>query len=302
MIASGDDSPEALSGFVKFHPQYPVLKVPGGASRPPCASRSRLARRCILRTSPPRVKGKFGFGRIYYGARADSAESSEFPQLAQSLPRGPCRPSLWRSLHNRGKRGRRRELLETGGRAVVARGAPPPPRPRRRLATLNTDAHARRKSWRRRISDMPAAAIRQYPRLRLRGKAALTGIGAPTKAKAPSARAPVIPEGAGALVGRAYRLCESPFRSMRDADHDSCAARASAPSAGRLDGAGEFKRTRKGHRPAPTPPNETRFPPHGPICPIGPAPRRGRAPGRSPGDKKRGPPSPAGPSGIRGGA
>ena len=92
--------PEALSGFVKFHPQYPVLKVPGGACGPPCASRSRLARGCILRTSPPRVKGKFGFGRIYYGARADSAEPSEFSQLAQSLPRGPCRPSLWRSLHN----------------------------------------------------------------------------------------------------------------------------------------------------------------------------------------------------------
>ena len=100
MIASGEDSPEALSGFVKFHPQYPVLKVPGGASRPPCASRSRLARGCILRASPPRVKGKFGFGRIYCGARADSAEPSEFSQLAQSLPRGPCRPSLWRSLHN----------------------------------------------------------------------------------------------------------------------------------------------------------------------------------------------------------
>ena len=100
MIASGEDSPEALSGFVKFHPQYPVLKVPGGASRPPCASRSRLARRCILRASPPRVKGKFGFGRNYSGARADSAESSAFPQLAQSLPMNPCRLSLWRSLHN----------------------------------------------------------------------------------------------------------------------------------------------------------------------------------------------------------
>ena len=100
MIASGEDSPEALSGFVKFHPQYPVLKVPGGACGPPCASRSRLARRCILRASPPRVKGKFGFGRIYHGARADSAEPSGFSQLAQSLPRGPCRPSLWRSLHN----------------------------------------------------------------------------------------------------------------------------------------------------------------------------------------------------------
>ena len=100
MIASGEDSPEALSGFVKFHPQYPVLKVPGGASRPPCASRSRLARGYILRASPPRVKGKFGFGRNYSGARADSAEPSGFSQLAQSLPRGPCRPSLWRNLHN----------------------------------------------------------------------------------------------------------------------------------------------------------------------------------------------------------
>ena len=100
MIASGEDSPEALSGFVKFHPQYPVLKVPGGACGPPCASRSRLARGCGLRASPPRVKGKFGFGQNYCGAREDSAESSAFPQLAQSLPMNPCRPSLWRSLHN----------------------------------------------------------------------------------------------------------------------------------------------------------------------------------------------------------
>ena len=59
-----------------------------------------MARGCILRASPPRVKGKFGFGRIYCGARADSAEPSGFSQLAQSLPRGPCRPSLWRDLHN----------------------------------------------------------------------------------------------------------------------------------------------------------------------------------------------------------
>ena len=100
MVASGEDSPEALSGFVKFHPQYPVLKVPGGACGPPCASRSRLARGCILRASPPRVKGKFGFGRNCSGAREDSAEPSGFSQLMQSLPRGPCRPSLWRSLHN----------------------------------------------------------------------------------------------------------------------------------------------------------------------------------------------------------
>ena len=183
--------PEALSGFVKFHPQYPVLKVPGGACGPPCASRSRLARRCILRTSPPRVKGKFGFGRIYYGARADSAEPSEFSQLAQSLPRGPCRPSLWRSLHNRGERGRASRRDSPGGARPrpadpagtgrcpcggIPRG--PPLRPRRRLAISNADVRAaqammrrRRKSWCRRcISDMPATAIRQCPRLRLRGK------------------------------------------------------------------------------------------------------------------------------------
>ena len=160
MIASGEDSPEALSGFVKFHPQYPVLKVPGGACGPPCASRSRLARRCILRASPPRVKGKFGFGRIYHGARADSAEPSGFSQIAQSLPRGPCRPSLWRSLHNRrgGERGRASRRDSPGGARPhpadpagtgrcpcggIPRG--PPLRPRRRLAMSNADVRARRK-------------------------------------------------------------------------------------------------------------------------------------------------------------
>ena len=59
MIASGEDSPEALSGFVKFHPQYPVLKVPGGACGPPCASRSRLAQDCILPCALGRVKNFF---------------------------------------------------------------------------------------------------------------------------------------------------------------------------------------------------------------------------------------------------
>ena len=126
--------PEALSGFVKFHPQYPVLKVPGGACGPPCASRSRLARRCILRTSPPRVKGKFGFVRNYSGARADSAESSAFPQVAQSLPAGPCRPSLWRGLHNRrsgaahGRREARAARMEGGRRRGPAPGTGRPPR------------------------------------------------------------------------------------------------------------------------------------------------------------------------------
>ena len=117
--------PEALSGFVKFHPQYPVLKVPGGAFRPPCASRSRLARRCILRTSPPRVKGKFGFGRNNSGARAISAGRRAFPQLAQSLPRGPCRPRLWRRLHNRGGAGARDGGIGAAAKtAIFANGGP----------------------------------------------------------------------------------------------------------------------------------------------------------------------------------
>ena len=44
-------------------------------------------------------------GGNYSGARADSAESSAFPQVAQSLPTGPCSPSLWRCLHNQGGSG-----------------------------------------------------------------------------------------------------------------------------------------------------------------------------------------------------
>ena len=56
---------------------------------------------------------------------------------------------------------------------------------------------------------------------------------------------------------------------MRDVNHDLCAACTSVSSVGRLNGADEFKRTRKGRRPAPTPLNETRFPPYEPIYPIG---------------------------------
>lgn len=190
----GGYSPEALSGFVKFHPQYPVLKVPGGASCPPCASRSRLARGCILRASPPRVKGKFGFGRIYCGARADSADPSGFSQLAQSLPRGPCRPSLWRSLHNRRGGGAgtgvparfpRRSAPPSGRsgrdgkmplRRDPPRAAPAPPTAscyvqRRCARAAQAMMRRRRESWRRRrIGDMPATAIRQCPRLQSRGK------------------------------------------------------------------------------------------------------------------------------------
>ena len=76
---------------------------------------------------------------------------------------------------------------------------------------------------------------------------------------------------------------------MRDINHDLCAACTSVSSVGRLNGADEFKRTRKGRRPAPTPLNETRFPPYEPIYPIGPAPRRGRARRADGPGKKEGP-------------
>ena len=171
--------PEALSGFVKFHPQYPVLKVPGGAFRPPCASRSRLARRCILRTSPPRVKGKFGFGRNNSGARAISAGRRAFPQLAQSLPRGPCRPRLWRRLHNRGGWGarwghwRRRKNSHLRKRGPIVRGgAFQPIRRARPVLRLGRKRHARRRCAR----GAPATAIRPCPRLRSRGGGKACGL------------------------------------------------------------------------------------------------------------------------------
>ena len=68
-----------------------------------------------------------------------------------------------------------------------------------------------------------------------------------------------------------------------------------------LEWGDESGRTRKGRRPAPTPPNETRFPPYEPIYPIGPAPRRGRArradvPSRE--AKKEGPAVSGGPLGY----
>lgn len=65
--------------------------------------------------------------------------------------------------------------------------------------------------------------------------------------------------------------------------------------------AGESGRTRKGRRPAPTPLNETHFSPYEPIYPIGPAPRRGRAPRAFfsvPGSKKEGPAVFGGPLGY----
>lgn len=89
------------------------------------------------------------------------------------------------------------------------------------------------------------------------------------------------PNGSGAASSRAGRA-----RASAPASRCPCATGARFAS-GRLNGAGESGRTRKGRRPAPAPPNETRFPSYGPMGPEA---------------KKRGPPSPAGPSGIRGGA
>ena len=88
------------------------------------------------------------------------------------------------------------------------------------------------------------------------------------------------PNGSGAASSRAARA-----RASAPASRCPWAAGARFPT-GRLNGAEKSERTRKGRRPAPTPLNETRF------RPMGLWARK----------QKRGPPSPAGPSGIRGGA
>lgn len=93
------------------------------------------------------------------------------------------------------------------------------------------------------------------------------------------------PNGSGAASSRAGRA-----RASAPASRCPCAAGARFPS-GRLNGAGESGRTRKGRRPAPAPLDETRFLSYKPFPSYGPGKQ-----------KKRGPPSPAGPSGIRGGA
>ena len=379
MIASGEDSPEALSGFVKFHPQYPVLKVPGGASRPPCASRSRLARGCILRASPPRVKGKFGFGRIYCGARADSAEPSGFSQLMQSLPRGPCRPSLWRSLHNLPstaqsfRDSRDRSFAFHGASSAAWAKAPAVPldwpisvaasaidqgRPTGRWPACRpshrSGAAAPPDAWVG-LAAGPAEAGGRPPMGEplLRGpaggldggvvaRAAPAGEGPPDierlqqaadagvreLAAAESESAPIPSTAFAPPSGGCLPWANRPLRTRRGRGgqapnasppclglprcartgparpprarggraraprpRDAHARRGRAFAPGRLNGAGESGRTRKGRRPAPTPLNETHFLSYKPFPSYGPEKQ-----------KKRGPPSPAGPSGIRGGA
>ena len=313
----GGYSPEALSGFVKFHPQYPVLKVPGGASCPPCASRSRLARGCILRASPPRVKGKFEFGRNYSGAREDSAGPSGFPQLAQSLPRGPCRPSLWRGLHNppstaQSFRDSRDKGFAFHGASFAAwakapaipldwpisavasaidQGRPagrwPACRPFYRSGAAAPTATASPRSPGRRARPSRRRIRDGQPSIFRGGNPAFPNPAGPMR---PSAeRVPALswiasmrPNGSGAASSRAGRA-----RASAPASRCPCATGARFPP-GRLNGAGESGRTRKGRRPAPTPLDETRFLSYKPFP--------------SPEAKKRGPPSPAGPSGIRGGA
>ena len=314
MIASGEDSPEALSGFVKFHPQYPVLKVPGGACGPPCASRSRLARGCILRASPPRVKGKFGFGRIYCGARADSAKASGFSQLAQSLPRGPCRPSLWRNLHNlpltaQSFRDSQDKSFAFHGASFAAWAkAPAVPLDWPFLAVASAIDQGRpagrwsacRPFYRsgdgaseiagEEGASEPTADPRQpakrFPRGQSRVPEPRGAHAAPRRTRPrPVADRLDAPERVRrGLLARGAGARERPGLAMPMRGGGALSVRA-------LEWAGESGRTRKGRRPAPTPLNETRFLPYKPFPSYGPGKQ-----------KKRGPPSPAGPSGIRGGA
>ena len=342
--------PEALSGFVKFHPQYPVLKVPGGACGPPCASRSRLARRCILRTSPPRVKGKFGFGRNYSGARADSAESSAFPQVAQSLPTGPCRPSLWRSLHNRGSGAMRESSERSSPRAMSAtrpRAIRTPllaplqkqPFPPTRIGHSRHHMPANRAIAFSPIRPPPAdlRSIRAdrglsegagRGRQHDRGAEHVRGIGHKAQLQRHSEAVP--PRQAhdgGVLEGRRLREPDGalPPRSTgppRDGRSASSAASSrdrrpfavdspmrpgKAPIAGRASRPGGKADSgcfpHKKWAPArANAQNRTRFSSHRPQWARPPRRGHARAGEAPPGIKKRGPPSPAGPSGIRGGA
>ena len=77
------------------------------------------------------------------------------------------------------------------------------------------------------------------------------------------------PNGSGAASSRAGRA-----RASAPASRCSCATGARFPS-GRLNGAGESGRTRKGRRPAPTPLNETRFLSYKPFPSYGPGSKRG---------------------------
>ena len=88
------------------------------------------------------------------------------------------------------------------------------------------------------------------------------------------------PNGSGAASSRAGRA-----RASAPASRCPCAAGARFPP-GRLNGAGESGRTRKGRRPAPTPLNETHFLSYNPFRPMGP------------GSKKRGPAVSGGPLGY----
>ena len=91
--------------------------------------------------------------------------------------------------------------------------------------------------------------------------------------RAPNASRPVVdrldaPERVRrGLLARGAGARERPGLAMPMRDGGALSARA-------LEWAGESGRTRKGRRPAPTPPNETRFLSYGPIYPTGPVPRK----------------------------
>ena len=166
----------------------------------------------------------------------------------------PSSGSCWRARWPRRRTGRPR------GRGASGRRAPPAgrrcrgSRTRRRRIRICPDS----------VDGLHAA----FRRLSFLGQSAPSSSAGPRR---PSAeRVPALsqiasmrPNGSGAASSRAGRA-----RASAPASRCPCATGARFPP-GRLNGADESGRTRKGRRPAPTPLNETRFLSYKPIYPIG---------------------------------
>ena len=99
MIASGEDSPEALSGFVKFHPQY-ALRVPAWRKIEYYLARSAVSRTFFRKFFPavPRAAGRPAFrasalrGGEFGIIRAPGAPGAGNPP-AHRMPTTPARRS-----------------------------------------------------------------------------------------------------------------------------------------------------------------------------------------------------------------
>ena len=149
------------------------------------------------------------------------------------------------------------------GRGASGRRAPPAGRRCR-------DSRTRRRRIRIRPDSVDGfcAAFGRLPPLGQSAPSSSAGPRRPSAERVPalSQIASMRPNGSGAASSRVAQARAPTSRCQ-------WAARARFPP-GRLNGADESGRTRKGRRPAPTPPNETRFLSYGPIYPTGPVPRR----------------------------